>query len=192
MSKRTSFTHQSTNPKDFWATPPDAVLPLLNYFTAPVTFIEPCAGDGALRDTLQARGHKCAAAYDIHPRGDKIVQRDALKVTTTAPYCVTNPPYTESLVVPLIRYWVRQPQTTYLLIPSDWLANLWFGEFAPRVFHLIPVGRIKWISNSPSSGFENSMWVGFNRDDHAFLSPRIDKRLLRRLDRERSGHGLLD
>ena len=192
MAKRTDKGIPGSNPKDFWATPDEALLPLLDMLPSGTRFIEPCAGAGAIVDSLTSRGHVCAGASDIAPQRRGIKRLDAVKVTTTeAECCITNPPYSERLVKPLLRHWVQQDHTTWLLIPLDWLANLWFSEFAGHVHQIVPIGRVKWIKDSPSSGFENSVWTRLEKAPANVLAPRADKRKLRRLDRRRVEADLL-
>ena len=200
MAKRKSTAPEndkSANPKDFWATPEVAVLPLIQYLLPGTSFIEPCAGDGALRDALVARGFPCARAIDIEPRGPGIDKCDALDVDIVgATVVITNPPYSEDLVVPLINHWIRSGEPdeeieVWLLIPLDWIANLWFAPFAPHVRKIVPIGRVKWIADSPSSGYENYAWVWFERGETSFIEPRLRKDKQARLDRKRAEERLL-
>ena len=62
MGKRSDFDRA---PRDFYPTPREAVLPLLPHLGQRTLFSEPCAGDGALVDHLQAAGHLCIFESDI-------------------------------------------------------------------------------------------------------------------------------
>jgi hypothetical protein len=67
VGKRSSFDRI---PRDFYPTPYEAVVPLLPHLPWPCSFIEHCAGDGALIRHLERAGHVCNFAYDIEPRAD--------------------------------------------------------------------------------------------------------------------------
>jgi hypothetical protein len=173
MGKRSNLSVAGANPKDFWATPAAAVEPLLAHLgDAPIKFVEPCAGDGALVRALTERGHTCLLASDLEPRAEGIEKADALDVKRAGNAVITNPPYTRKLVYPLIRHWLSEPGDTWLLIPSDWLFNLWFAPFAPHVHEIVPVGRVKWIAGSPSMGMENSTWIRLNAVQKNFIAAR--------------------
>src|SRR4051794_33296778 len=92
MGKRSDFGRRK---RDFYATPPEAVLPLLPYLdVAGVrTFAEPCAGKGDLIRHLESHGLSCVASGDI-AKG-----RDALEWTVAdcrrANAIITNPPYSD-------------------------------------------------------------------------------------------------
>lgn len=78
MGKRSDFERHE---RDYYRTPPSAVAPLLAHLPIMTHFIEPCAGDGALIDALEAVGHKCVccrhrAAGKQHTA--KLLQQDAV------------------------------------------------------------------------------------------------------------------
>ena len=74
MGKRSDFERYE---RDAYATPPDAVSPLVPYLMAGNvrSFAEPCAGEGNLVRHLQSYGLRCVA------KGDIANGRDALKWT---------------------------------------------------------------------------------------------------------------
>lgn len=74
MGKRSNFTRVD---RDYYPTPPEAIDPLLPFLAAEERFCEPCAGDGRMRDYLVSKGHVCANAWDIEPRGPDIDKQDA-------------------------------------------------------------------------------------------------------------------
>jgi hypothetical protein len=51
----------------------------------------------------------------------------------------------------------------WALLQHDWLANAGSGALASRVRRVIPVGRVKFIPDSPHSGMDNVVWVKFTR-----------------------------
>src|SRR6476620_7032842 len=101
MSKRARFQHER-NPRDFYPTPQEAVLPLLPYLPPRTRFVEPCAGAGDLIDHLKAAGHVCVAAYDIEPQRDDIERRDAMTLDAVDPGItfITNLPWTRTWLHP--------------------------------------------------------------------------------------------
>ena len=61
MGKRSDFERV---PRDFYPTPPEAVLP---HMAGVVAYDEPCCGDGALILSLDGHNKECVAASDIYP-----------------------------------------------------------------------------------------------------------------------------
>lgn len=106
MGKRSDFARIE---RDFYSTPAAAIPPLLRHLGPSVAFIEPCAGDGALIDLLEAAGHRCGGARDIEPRRDDIESGDALQLTRTDlglrwEIMITNPPWTRATLHQLIMH----------------------------------------------------------------------------------------
>lgn len=172
MGKRSTF--ENLNDKDFWPTPPEAVQPLLKALGTEkgITFIEPCAGDRALADVLTEAGHTCLGASDIEPASDRVVRCDALDIPFPAnAVLITNPPFKREMLEALLRHWIGQG-TVWLLLPTDTLFNLWFAPYAPYVHEIVPIGRVKWIKDSPSVGKENYTWVRFERAKRNVITQR--------------------
>lgn len=163
MSKRTPNT--IARPRDFWATPPEAVMPLVPYLRSDVGtrgFVEPCAGAGALVDALAAHGVKCTVAFDIAPQRAGIRSGDASKVTVPGPSIpiVTNPPWKQALLEPILENIIGKT-TVWLLLPLDYVANLWTNPFMAHVSRIVPVGRVSWLGNG-QGGFDNVAWFRFS------------------------------
>ena len=78
MGKRSDFERV---PRDYYPTPYQAVLPLVEHLPELYTFTEPCAGDGRLIDHLEKHGGTCTQAYDVEPRNDRVIERDAMYLT---------------------------------------------------------------------------------------------------------------
>jgi len=165
MSKRTP----DTTFRAWWPTPQAAAQPLLPYLPPATSFIEPCAGDGALVAHLAAAGHLCLSASDIAPLGDFIDQADALSLPQHG-LIITNPPFERRLLVPLLYHWLPH-QPAWLLLPTDSLINLWFAPFASYLAEIVPVGRISWLANGVH-GKDNHAWLRFNPAVSPFLRPR--------------------
>src|SRR5215831_7069669 len=93
MGKRSAFERERD---DYYPTPWEAIAPLLPHLGPKTRFVEPCAGDGSLRDHLEDAGHRCAMAADLEPRHASIGRLDARSLTIPrAIYdCfITNPPW---------------------------------------------------------------------------------------------------
>ena len=158
MSKRSSF---EPRPKDFWPTPEKAVLPLLPHLPAAPTFAEPCAGNGALLDLLEAAGHQCVWATDTSPARDDVRLGDALELRNIgADMFITNPPWSRHVLHPLIRH-LSAMLPTWLLFDADWGFTKQSAGLIQRCSRIVPIGRIKWIPDSKFSGMDSCAWYEF-------------------------------
>jgi hypothetical protein len=131
-------------------------------------YIEPCAGNGALISALTAAGHICTLATDLEPQTDDVEQLDALDVVWPADQLIiTNPPWTRSVLHRMIDAWPN----AWMLWDADWLWTKQARPFLPRIKLIVPIGRVKWIPDSPSVGMDNAVWyqVDANHTD----GPRI-------------------
>ena len=163
MSKR-DFQKFERSPRDFYATPESAVLPLLPH-VGTARFCEPCAGDGALVDHLERHGLTCARARDIQPRRDDIDQKDALTTLTGNVDCfITNPPWDRKILHPLITF-LSDQHPTWLLFDADWMHTKQSIPFMDRCEKIVSVGRVSWMGNGVS-GFDNCAWYLFDGRYH--------------------------
>ncbi len=175
MSKYSKPQHR---PRDFWPTPAEAVEPLLRHIEYGATFVEPCAGDGSLVRHLQTGGLSCVWASDIEPQAAGIAKRDALQgvahVCRRADYIITNPPWTRSVLHPMISAF-RMARPTWLLFQADWWHTKQAEEFAPYCEKIVPVGRVRWVPGSADKSKENAAWYLFRRRPVPFtiLAPRV-------------------
>lgn len=178
MSKRTPGT--TPRPRDFWPTPPAAVLPLVPHLREDTLssngrYIEPCAGAGALVDALAAHSFSAAAAFDIEPQREDIRRGDASKLPPPGPHFpwVTNPPWSQHLLMPILANAV--PRTpVWLLLPLDYAANLWMAPWLPYVDKLVPLGRVSWLGNG-KGGYDNAAWMRFSMKRVFHIEPRTPK-----------------
>ncbi len=164
MGKRSDFERRE---RAFYPTPREAVLPLLPHLITCPTFIEPCAGDGALVRALQAAGAMCLDAFDIEPReSEGITKRDALGRIDDleADYIITNPPWDRAILHPMIRHFSAH-LPTWLLFDADWMHTRQAAPFMPWLRKVVSVGRVKWIPDSKMTGKDNCAWYLF--DQHA-------------------------
>lgn len=162
MGKRSDFERV---PRDFYPTPQSAVEPLLRYLPPSFTFVEPCAGDGAMIGHLEAAGGHCLWAGDIDPKHPKVSLCD-MSVFPNVPiadFVITNPPWRRDLLHPLIE---RASATlpTWLLFDGDWLFNRHADPFKPYCKRVVPIGRVKWIEGSKHAGKDNCAWYLFDAE----------------------------
>lgn len=159
MGKRSDFARA---PRDFYATPPAAVVPLLPHLRPNTVYAEPCAGDGALIDALAAAGHHCAWASDLEPQRADIHENDALSCGLGAAECfITNSPWRRDILHPLIVH-LSDLAPTWLLLDADWVHTRQAAPFMPRLRKVVSVGRVKWIPDSKMTGKDNCAWHLFD------------------------------
>ena len=162
MGKRSDFERR---PMDFYATPYEAVAPLLPWLPAVARYCEPCAGEGDLTQHLDKHGHQCVAAFDLDP-SSPYPEKDALQMTGQdagdANYIITNPPWSRHILHPMIiRFSDIAP--TWLLFDADWAFTKQSKPYMQRCQMIVAVGRVKWIAESKNTGKDNCAWYLFNR-----------------------------
>jgi hypothetical protein len=163
MGKRSDFER---NPRDFYRTPPSAVLPLMPHLKDDAYYCEPCAGDGALVKALDDEGCTCTAAFDIQPMAHGIGVLDALEITPLhlrgADFICTNPPWDRKILHPMIeRFSDLRP--TWLLFDADWMHTKQSIPFLPRLRKIVSIGRVKWFDDQ--TGKDNAAWYLFDKPD---------------------------
>lgn len=165
MGKRSNFKRR---PQDAYDTPVEAVVPLighLRYWEYPVfRFWEPCAGSYNLCALLEhLPGMQSVGASDISPRHAHVEKRDAL--LTKAPavdYIITNPPWTRSILHPMIEHFSAM-RPTWLLFDADWAHTKQSAPYMKWCHKIVSVGRVKWIPDSPHTGKDNCAWYLFDQ-----------------------------
>jgi len=161
VGKRSSFERQ---PRDFYRTPVEAVLPLQPFLGQVQSFCEPCAGDGALIRSLSDLGLQCVSAYDIEPQSFNIRTMDAFCLDEDhlkeADVIITNPPWDRAILHPMITLF-SDLRPTWLLFDADWAHTKQSTQFLPRLRKVVSVGRIKWFDKT--SGKDNACWYLFDR-----------------------------
>lgn len=161
MGKRSSFERA---PRDLYRTTAEAVAPLLPHLAPRTRFFEPCAGDGALVRHLEAAGHVCARATDIHPQGEGITARCVLQSHLPLgfdPVFITNPPWSRGILHQIIGYLPRFAPT-WLLFDADWIHTRQSAPFTPWLRKIVSVGRVKWFPDSKMTGKDNCAWHLFD------------------------------
>lgn len=164
MGKRSNFERRS---QDFYRTPYEAVVPLLPYLPPKTRFIEPCAGDGVLIEHLEKHGHECVWSWDIEPKAADIDKADALTVSAGGvrfDFYITNPPWTRTILHPLITHLSSQ-KPTWLLFDADWMHTKQAEPYLRYCLQIVSIGRVRWIEDSKYTGKDNSCWYLFDRDE---------------------------
>lgn len=162
MGKRSDFRRR---PMDFYATPEEAVLPLLPWLPRQTRFCEPCAGGGDLIRHLEKQGHQCITAFDAD-RTKSYPIIDATFMTASnlagADMIITNPPWSRPILHSLIdRFTAIAP--TWLLFDADWAFTKQSIPYMDYCQMIVAVGRVKWIEGSKNTGKDNCAWYLFGR-----------------------------
>jgi hypothetical protein len=164
MGKRSDFERV---PRDFYPTPREAVFPLLPHLRPESVFAEPCAGSGDLIRWLEAGGHTCAIALDTDPKCGSVDRGDALSTLfVNIHYIITNPPWTRSILHPMITHFAHQGPT-WLLFDADWPHTKQAVPYLPLLRKIVAVGRLKWIPGSTSVGKDNCCWYLFDAKNNS-------------------------
>jgi hypothetical protein len=188
MGKRTSGDFERNKHDAYDTFDGRPVQRLLEHLPPKQQFIEPCAGRGALIHHLRVAGHCCVGAFDIEPRDEGafgITTGDATKLALSdqrtwrgalhlaaADLFITNPPWTQALLEPLILnlYWQRP---TWMLLSADWQHTDQAQPFMPICSKIVTGGRTKWIEGSAHSGKDNVAWYCFEPQSRPVLLGRF-------------------
>lgn len=157
MGKRSNFERK---PKDFYKTPKEAVLPLINHIEYISDFIEPCAGDGQLVDILENFGKKCIFKSDIEPQRGDIIKKDAICIELQNPV-ITNPPWDRDILHPIIENIIKNNIDGWLLFDADWMYIKKSSELTKYCHKIVSVGRVKWFPETKMTGKDNCAWYLF-------------------------------
>lgn len=152
MGKRSNFVRMKN---DFYPTPLECVRPLIDHLTPQTNFIEPCVGDGRLCDHLSLYDHKCVGRYDL-PDDATVKQYDL----TGADFFITNPPWSRSLLHPIIDN-LRTQLPTWLLFDANWAFTKQAKPYLDYCSKIVTVGRVKWIEGSKHTGKDDCAWYLF-------------------------------
>lgn len=162
MGKRSDFERKE---RDFYPTPVSAVLPLLPHLPVGCSYVEPCAGDGALIRGIGEHA-KCVRSSDIEPQDWRIEKRDALDhgylAQCGADFIVTNPPWDRKVLHPMIEVF-SAARPTWLLFDADWMHTKQAAPYMPYLRKVVSVGRVKWIEGSKHTGKDNCCWYLFDQ-----------------------------
>lgn len=181
MTKRAAGKH-APRLRDFWPTPPDPIWKLVPHLKGVHTFAEPMCGDGAIIRTLEEAGFQCLFAADLEPMDDAASYAEWADVRDTQAWhyldcdvIVSNPPWPWPTnrrpkgepdgwpSVPIIQH-LMKIKPTWMLLSSDFAHNRYFLELEPFCRKIVSVGRVKWITDSQNTGFDNAAWYLFDAD----------------------------
>ena len=142
--------------RDDWPTPWPAVLPLLPHLKPHTKFVEPCCGAGELIRHLDRAGHVCVASYDL-----PVDARTVSYATEPDALFITNLPFRRRFEPNKIIANLSDQRPLWALIYADWLFTSQATPYLSRLRAVAAIGRVKWVPDSPHSGFENSCWCLF-------------------------------
>jgi hypothetical protein len=168
MTKR-AFQKYERKDQDFYPTPREAVLPVVPYLRRDgiQTFADPCVGDRSMADVLEAEGFACTAWGDLSYGNGLDARRWESDYFDGCDAVITNPPW-DRASMPAIMTHLSTFRPCWFLIYWDWLSNRAAAPFVDQlVTDIVPIGRVKWIPDSASVGFDNSCWVRMASDKEA-------------------------
>lgn len=163
MGKRSDFDRI---PRDFYPTPLEAVLPLIQHLPDNFSFVEPCAGAGDLVRHLRSPDRCCVWSFDISPQHEDVKPFDAFQMRLFGwgppDLIITNPPWDRKILHPMIE-WFSGQRPTWLLFDADWMHTKQAAPFMPWLRKVVSVGRVKWIPDSKMTGKDNCAWYLFDQ-----------------------------
>ena len=145
---------------------PRAVAALRPHIRHLTRFIEPCAGKGDLVSQLQAIGLECIDQFDIAPRAEGIRQQDALEwqgPLFNRPAIITNPPFYWPLVGDLIRHWVLQADSVWVLLPANFAHRATRADLMRSCRAIVSIGQLRWEPGSKHKSVDLFAWFDFSR-----------------------------
>ena len=176
MGKR-EIEKKPRNARDFYATiDPAAAKAILPYIDR-YDYAEPCWGKGNLEQLLINEGmNRCLWRGDIEQSTEGYTKgcniKDATEITEEdLQHCslvVTNPPFSWTILKPLLDY-LPTLKPTWMLLPADVMHNVRMGPYMKICPQIVSVGRLYWMENK-IKGVDNFCWFQFTND------PAIDTR----------------
>jgi hypothetical protein len=166
MGKRSTFPSIGKDKYRTWDK--RAGPPLAQYLPWNCMFWEPCAARGDLVAMIESYGPTCVVASDKYPEHERVFRLDALTVTkddfaaTGATHIITNPPWTRSIMHPMIELFSGLAPT-WLLFDADWVHTKQATPYLPWLRKIVSVGRLKWIPGSEHTGKDNCAWHLFDQ-----------------------------
>jgi hypothetical protein len=127
-------------------------IALRNFIRENICYYEPCVGAGDLVETL--RPLNCVGY------SDEEIDARTHKYETQADFFITNPPWTRSLLHPIIEN-LRLQLPTWLLFDADWMYTTQSAPYMKYCKTIISVGRLKWIPGTTMDGYDNIAWYLF-------------------------------
>mgnify|MGYP003109204482 FL=1 len=163
MGKRSDFKRI---PRDFYPTPLEAAEPLFSHLPRNFTFIEPCAGDGALVDHITKNtAGRCILKADIAPKRQDIAQQNVMGSLDKPDFYITNPPWDRKILHPIIEL-LSSLAPTWLLFDADWPHTQQSAPYMEYLEKIVSIGRVKWIPDSKMTGKDNCCWYLFDKKNY--------------------------
>lgn len=165
MGKRSDFKRLSKDKYLTWD--PNPVRILQPHLPVGLLYVEPCAGNGDLIESMKWHGHECVYACDIKPGKKWIEKRDALDLDkrwrcgTRAKMFVTNPPWSREVMHDLIGH-LSSLLPLWCLMSADWAHTKQATQYLDRCKHIVSAGRVRWIKNTTDVGVDNTAWYLFD------------------------------
>ncbi len=169
MSKYSNFPKV---PQDAYQTPEWPAKVLIPHLIGVKKFAEPCYGEGQLVRWLQDGGLDCTHFGDIKTGQDALT--DPTLATVRFDAIITNPPYTGTVLYPLIQRFISIAPT-WLLLEADFQHKLESADIIAHCSHVVSVGRIKWFPGTKWEAKSNYAWYRF--DAQHTTGPRFIPRI---------------
>lgn len=155
MSKRNSDFPKIPKDKYYtWDKRPGVAL--MAFLSLSTRYYEPCVGAGDLIKTLEPM---VCVGYSDEEIDARVHEYDTRGVDCF----ITNPPWTRSLLHPIIEN-LRLQLPTWLLFDADWMHTAQAAPYMRYCKTIISVGRVKWIPESTMDGYDNIAWYQFVRE----------------------------
>ena len=173
MGKRSNFERID---KDLYRTfdkrAGDALRP---YLPHACTYVEPCCGHGDLIKNLSRFPNiRCVRSTDISaPYCVDAMTLDESSLEGVD-YIITNPPWTRSILHPMIEHFAKL-RPTWLLFDADWAHTKQSIELQRKYCNqIVSVGRLIFIPGTKTGGKDNCAWYLFdaNKSADIIFEPR--------------------
>jgi len=164
MGKREAVKFDKKPRDSYYTIDPAATLALVPHLDPLNNYVEPCAGGGDLIKQIRAlNGPFCVGSYDIEPQDPNITQRNCLTLSERdlwgVDLFVTNPPFTWSVLKPIIDH-LTSLRPAWMLLPADYMHNVRVGPYMKQCSKVVSVGRLYWEENKVK-GVDNFAWFLF-------------------------------
>jgi hypothetical protein len=145
MSKRSNFVKVE---RDYYpTTDPKVKVPEFINSIKGKTYAEPCYGHGDL-ENLIINVASLRYKSDIRATNLTCKVQDAMALTKEqlkdCDLIITNPPFTKSVLLPMIDKFISL-KPTWLLLPADYMHNQYFRPYMNLCTKVVSIGRICWF-----------------------------------------------
>jgi len=163
VGKRSTSTFER-RALDAYATPFEAVPPLIPQLNGIKRYLEPCCGEGELVEHLKALKPSltCVGMSDVRfgLNALDLTQKDIAK--SGAQMIISNPPWERISLHALIWHFCALGVPAWLLFDADWMHTKQAAVLMSMCSHIVSVGRVRWIRDSPYTGKDNASWFRFD------------------------------